>query len=323
MKEEVAVEKDKISVIVVLYNAEMALKRCVDSIICQSYKNLEILLVDDGSVDRSPSICDEYKDKDSRVKVIHQKNAGVSQARNKGVECATGEWILWVDSDDYIDAKLCEKVHTAAVKYDADMVVFGFSKFYDDGKIENCYGEGTSRLIDVAEAMRQLSNQNIGNFPWNRFYKKELFDGIRYPNGRVYEDIATTYRLIDKAARIFFLDNSLYFYYQANSSITHTINRKNITDEFEQRYEQYNYLMQHNYDAARLVKEELLADALQYCIYSPYAPENPIYIKASTVIKKSKGTKLIFGKTYKILYWVYRTSIPLFNMICVLFRKRL
>lgn len=316
-------ERDKISVIVPVFNTEAVMNRCVDSIINQSYTNLEIILIDDGSSDNSPSICDEYKRKDSRVKAIHQNNSGLAQARNKGIECSTGKWILWVDSDDYIDAKLCEKVHSTAVKYQVDIVVFGFSKFYDDGQIESISNKEKSRLIDVSEAMKQLSDKKIGNFTWNRFYKKELFDGIRYPEGRAYEDIGTTYRLIDKAKAIYFLNSNLYFYYQANNSITHTISQRNITDEFEQRFEQYIYLLKHNYDAAKAVKEELLADALQYCIYSPYEPENPTYRRASLVIKKSKDTKLIFGGTYIIMYWLYRISVPIFNFICVLFKKRL
>ena len=323
VKEEEMVEKDKISVIVPLFNAETFLNRCVDSIINQTYENLEIILVDDGSTDNSPNICDEYKLKDARVKVVHQKNSGVSYARNTGIKCATGKWILWVDSDDYIDPKLCEKVYSTAIKYCADIVVFGFLKFYDDGKVEKVNGEEESRLIDISEAMRQLSDKKIGNFPWNRFYKKELFDGIKYPNGRVFEDIGTTYRLIDKANTMYFLDSNLYYYYQANNSITHTISQKNITDEFEQRYEQYNYLLKQKYDAVKLVKEELLADALQYCIYSPYEPENQTYKNASVVIKQSKGMKLIFGGTYRIMYWIYRVSIPIFNLICILCKKRL
>lgn len=320
--EDVTMETGKISVIVPIYNAETSLKRCVNSIINQSYTNIEIILVDDGSTDDSANICDEYAHKDPRIRVLHQINSGLAGARNAGLDSATGEWILWVDSDDYIDVELCETVYLSAIKYNADIVVFGFSKFYDNGEIESFSFEEKSRLLSVSEAMKQLSDKRIGNFSWNRFFKKTLFDSIRYEEGKVYEDIGTTYRLIDKASTIFFLAKPLYYYYQSNASITHTISLKNIADKFEQRNQQYSFLKKYYDDAAKLVKEELLADALQYCIYAPYDPESYTYKKASSVIKNSRGVRLIFGGTYKIMYWLYRISVPIFNLICVLSKKR-
>lgn len=273
--------KDKISIIMPAYKVEDTIARCIQSIINQTYSNLEIILVEDGSPDRCPEICDEYMRNDARIKVIHQKNGGLSKARNVGLSNATGDWILFVDSDDYIDYELCEKVHDCAVKNKADIVMFGFTKFKDGEQIKCSVVESVSRLLNKDEAMGLLSDPNIGNFSWNKFYKRSLFNDIKYPEGRVYEDLATTYKVIDRASQICLLETKLYYYYQSDNSITHTITKKHVTDEFEQRFEQYNFLIEHNYEAAKLVREELFADALQYCIYCPYEPSNPTYANAS------------------------------------------
>lgn len=232
--------KDKISIIMPAYKVEDTIARCIQSIINQTYSNLEIILVEDGSPDRCPEICDEYMRNDARIKVIHQKNGGLSKARNVGLSNATGDWILFVDSDDYIDYELCEKVHDCAVKNKADIVMFGFTKFKDGEQIKCSVVESVSRLLNKDEAMGLLSDPNIGNFSWNKFYKRSLFNDIKYPEGRVYEDLATTYKVIDRASQICLLETKLYYYYQSDNSITHTITKKHVTDEFEQRFEQYN-----------------------------------------------------------------------------------
>lgn len=314
---------EKVSVIVPVYKVEKTLERCVNSIINQTYSELEIILVDDGSPDCCPQICDEYAKKDSRIKVIHQQNGGLSHARNTGIACATGQWILLVDSDDCIDKELCSEVYSCAREKQSDLVIFSFCKFSDGESRVNAVKKGTRSLLSNNEAMSLLSNQKIGNFAWNKFYKKELFGNIKYPDRRYYEDIGTTYRLIDKATKVSLLDSELYYYYQSDDSITHTITKKHVTDEFEQRLDQYNFLIEHNYEAAKLVREELLADALQYCIYCPYEPSNPTYMNASKVILNSKNVKQIFGGTYKVMYQIYRISIPIFNFVCWLFKKRL
>lgn len=130
-------QEDLISVIVPVYKVEKYLHRCVDSIINQTYKNLEIILVDDGSPDNCPKICDEYAQKDQRIKVIHKKNAGISEARNAGLEIAQGEFVAFVDSDDYIDSTMYEKMLLLAQKEKNDLVLCGFKKVSEDGKIEN------------------------------------------------------------------------------------------------------------------------------------------------------------------------------------------
>lgn len=314
---------EKISVIVPVFNAEKTLERCVNSIINQTYSKFEIILVDDGSLDNSPQICDEYAKKDSRIKVIHQENGGVSKARNVGLSNATGEWILFVDSDDLIDCELCEKVYDCAIEKKSDIVMFGFSKFREGEQIKSNFDDSVCRLLNKDEAMGLLSDPNIGNYSWNKLFKRNLFKGVYYPEGRVYEDLATTYKIVDRASNVCLLETKLYYYYQSDDSITHTITKKHVTDEFEQRFEQYNFLIEHNYEAAKFVREELLADALQYCIYCPYEPSNSTYANASNVILGSKKVKQIFGGTYKIMYRIYLISIPLFNFVCCLLKKRL
>lgn len=316
-------EKNKISVIVPAYKVEDTIECCLQSIINQTYSNLEIIIVEDGSPDRCPEICDEYMRKDSRIKVIHQKNGGVAKARNVGLLNATGEWILFVDGDDCIDCELCKKVYDCATESESDLVMFELSKFNDGEQKKNSIDDRGWRLLKKDDAMKLLSDPNIGNYSCNKFYKRSLFKGIEYPDGRVYEDLATTYKIVDRALSICLLEAKLYYYYQSDDSITHTLTKKYVTDEFEQRFEQYNFLIAHNYEAAKFVREELLADALQYCIYCPYEPSDPTYANASNVILGSKKVRQIFGWTYKIMYHIYIISIPLFNFLCCLFKKRL
>lgn len=210
-----------ITIVVPVYKVEQYLKKCVDSIINQSYRHLEILLVDDGSPDNSGEICDEYARKDKRVRVIHKKNGGLSDARNTALEIATGDYVMFVDSDDWIDANACEKLAEIISEKNADIVVFGYYKIYESGKSKRATTDNP-RLISSSEGIRFMITfeDKVGNFACNKIYSKSLFDGVRFPVGKLYEDQGTTYKLFHKAERIYLSDLPLYFYLQRSSSIS-------------------------------------------------------------------------------------------------------
>ncbi len=208
-----------ISVIVPVYKVEPYLKKCVDSILAQTYLNLEIILVDDGSPDSCGAICDSYAAQDSRIQVIHKPNGGLSDARNAGLDIATGEYIGFVDSDDYIAPTMYAQLLDGLVSAQADMAV--------------CQGVIVKEGEDAV--FSQTSNQQIlpagtGSFAmiynraftvnaWNKLYHRDLFAGIRYPVGLLYEDLATTYLLTDRAKTVVCLDGKLYAYVQRGGSI--------------------------------------------------------------------------------------------------------
>ena len=215
------VSKDPlISIVIPAYKVEKYLEKCIDSVINQTYTNLEIILVDDGSPDNCPKICDEYAKKDSRIKVIHKENGGLSDARNKGIEIASGEYISFIDSDDYISQNYVEMLYENIKKYDSDIAIGGHKVLYDDGKIINRY-TNEEFCISPKEALNKiLYDDGIDLSAWAKLYKKDLFENIKYPVGRLYEDSATTYKLIDLAKKVSVHSVPIYFYIMRSESIT-------------------------------------------------------------------------------------------------------
>ena len=221
----------KVSVIIPVYKVEKYLKRCVESVVNQTYKNTEIILVNDGSPDNCGVICDEYAKIDSRIKVIHKANGGLSSARNAGLDIASGEYIMFVDSDDWIEEDSLEKLDKYMdMSYDIINFKFRFAK----GKTKNI--ELNDKLKDSYECdllsyIDKLFLGELDFFIWNKLYKKNLFDKVRFPEGRNYEDLATIYKLYFKAKNIIVTDYTLYYYWLGNSnSITSNSTIKNMTD---------------------------------------------------------------------------------------------
>ena len=203
-----------ISVIVPVYKVEPYLRKCVDSIINQTYTNLEIILVDDGSPDNCGAICDEYAAKDSRIKVIHKKNGGLSDARNAGMEIMTGEYVAFVDSDDWIEPQMYQRLYELIEFYHADMAFGGVADdvLQDDTvhtvKTSN-YGD-TPLEEDKISAMRRYFHGSWA--AWDKLYRAELFDGIRYPVGEINEDEAIVLHLLDRCNRVCFTNEVFYHY---------------------------------------------------------------------------------------------------------------
>ena len=224
-----------ISVIVPIYKVEKYLRKCIDSIITQTYKNLEIFLVDDGSPDNCGAICDEYARKDERIKVIHKENGGLSSARNAALDVATGDFIMFVDSDDWVEPEFCEKALYTAIRNNVQIVAFGYNNVYTrDGKIQK-RATDKPRIVPSTEAIRHLilKDEVIFNFAWNKIYKRTLFDEIRYPVGMTYEDNAVTYLVIHYADNIFVSNDILYNYVRRKESISGVWNKpQSIVDRF-------------------------------------------------------------------------------------------
>lgn len=220
-----------ISVIVPIYNVEAYLGRCVDSLLCQTYRNLEIILVDDGSPDGCPAICDAYAAKEKRVRVIHQKNAGLSGARNAGIEAAAGEYLAFVDSDDYVAADFLHTLYELLAATGCAISQCGFA--YVQGEPLKSQKSRDYRVYRGESLMEQLygPEEEATRFvvAWNKLYRRELFEKIRYPLGRIHEDEATTYRLFHEGKKLAYTDRALYGYYTDHAgSITSVFSRKRL-----------------------------------------------------------------------------------------------
>lgn len=206
-----------ISVVIPIYNVEQYILRCVDSVLNQTYQNLEIILVDDGSPDNCPKICDEYAVKDNRVRVIHKQNGGLSSARNAGIDVAEGEYITFIDSDDYVTPDYVETLYNAICEDKTDLAIGSHRAVYDNGTVIDRSNNRRCTLSSQDALKCVLYDDGIDVSAWAKLYKTELFSDIRYPEGRLYEDAATTYKLIDKANRVS-LDSKVIYNYMIRSN---------------------------------------------------------------------------------------------------------
>lgn len=216
-------ENPLITVIIPVYNIQEYITRCVQSICSQQYTHLEIILVDDGSTDDSGRICDALAEDDSRINVIHKKNGGLSDARNVALDVAKGDYIVLVDGDDFVSKYYVSNLMRAISVETADMAVSWFenvlegtspktkAKAVDDGEIE---------LLSSSECVRKMLYQDgVETSAWGKLYKKELFNELRYPKGKLYEDILVTYETIHRCKKIAFIKNVDYYYFQRKTSI--------------------------------------------------------------------------------------------------------
>ncbi len=215
-----------ISIIIPVYKIEKFIDKCIKSIISQTYRNLEIILVDDGSPDKCPSICDKYAKIDNRIKVIHKPNGGLSDARNAGIDICKGDYIGFVDGDDYISENMYEHLLDHCIKCNADMSICGIYAIDEDYSNLSIYNPMIYKetILSNIQALNHLLLTFDVNFEvaWNKLYKRNLFfnkDNIRYPYGKLHEDTYTTYKLLYYANNIAVFNEPLYYYVQRNGSI--------------------------------------------------------------------------------------------------------
>ena len=298
-----------VSIIVPVYNVEQYLKRCVESILLQTHKDIEVILVDDGSKDASGAICDRYGESDIRVKVIHKSNGGLSSARNEGLKIATGSFIAFVDSDDYISSTMIEHLLNDINKYDADISTIGYCLF-DDSNKPNANISERIEVFDKITAIKLLfSKEKFCNFAWNKLYKKELFDNIWFPVGRKMEDLGTTYLLFDKCRVITYNASSEYFYYQREDSILHKVDSSFYRDEMYLTFERYQFIKEKYGDIPENVNF-FLTNVFR-CIY--YIKDNKAFSNAImnevTAIYRSGYAFLPFKRKVKLFFFLYLPSL--------------
>ena len=229
-----------ISVVVPVYNVEEYLNRCIDSIINQTYKNIEIILVDDGSKDKSGDICDEYAKKDRRVKVFHKKNGGLSDARNYGIKKATGYYISFVDSDDWLEKDIYEKCMNINKDYDADIINFAIQMNHSDGKYYNQSIKEEKVLYDNDGLIYLNSFRNLDISACNKIFKISLFSDIIFPFGKLCEDCYIMFKLFHKAKTVLVVPFIGYHYFKRKGGLT--LNNNINLDYLYAYEEQMNYI---------------------------------------------------------------------------------
>lgn len=232
-----------VSVVVPIYNVEPYLHACVDSILNQTYQNIEIVLVDDGSPDNCPAICDEYASQYERVTAIHQRNGGLSIARNNGLAVSRGEYVTFVDSDDWIAPTLVERCVKLMISNSADVCSVSFMKVYQDHTEKNACLAFNPECYTSKEALScYLFNTSMTVCVWGKVWRRSLWSTVKCPVGKLHEDQYTTYRLLDRATNVVFDPEPLYFYRQRFESIGHSSFSKRSYDLLAGVDTQYNYI---------------------------------------------------------------------------------
>ena len=253
-----------ISIIVPIYNIAEYASECIQSLINQTYKNIEIILVDDGSTDHSPAICDEFAEQDERIKVIHKRNGGLSDARNAGLDVATGEYIGFVDGDDWVDEDMYETLYHLIYEHQADIsICTHYTELPNRTKVK--YKSKKTKIFSSQKAIATLiEDKIIQNYIWEKLFKRELFTELRFPVGWSFEDIALCYKIFHKARKIVLLQTPKYHYRTRPGSITNSTRNplkenKYINDAFE---------IAHTYDYLRNWEIGVAATLRRFFVYN-------------------------------------------------------
>ena len=312
----------KVSVIVPVYQVEEYIVHCLESLSAQAMKNVEFIIVIDGSTDGSAAICEKYAHKDSRFRIFTKQHGGLSSARNYGIDRAKGEYIMFVDSDDRVRPDFCLTAYNCAVNNNSDLVIFCYQR------VNSAYDSSCVRRTDIVEGHKtwqeavELILGDVGVYAWNKIYKRTLFEGIRYPESRFFEDQPVTWRLIHKASNVYFTNEVLYFYLLRKDSITHQLTYEAIKDLFEMKMLFYDGLIEKGYASERL-SASIANVALIYAMYVKAMPNDSNGLRAHEILNSYKKIPKGLRWKYKVMMFLFKKSKHLFNFCCGLMGKRI
>ena len=264
-------EQPLISVIVPVYKVEQYLEKCVTSILTQTYRNLEIILVDDGSPDSCPEMCDAIAHRDARVRVIHKKNGGISAARNTGLDAAQGEYITFVDSDDSLTPTACESMLARLTATGASICVGGFLWEDQDGILTEDHFSTTLQddILPQAEAVRRITEITPSCFftVWGKLYRREIFQKLRFAEDRIHEDVFIMHQVYCASPEIATSSVPVYHYFQRSDSITQSkYHSKRLEDSAQAYWERYLFLKARGYDAYAVHALRLCCDTIMHAL---------------------------------------------------------
>ena len=288
-------KENLISVIVPVYKVEKYLKKCVDSIINQTYRNLEIILVDDGSPDSCPQMCDEYLKIDSRIKVIHQENGGLSAARNAGIRISNGEYIGFVDSDDYIVPTMYEILFNNIVEKNSDLAICNYKFVDEDGLPIHQQTESpiNDEILTGYETLEKLNENGWWYYitAWNKLYKRNIFDKIKFPEGKLHEDVFVAHEIFARCEKVVTMQEILYLYVQRQDSIMSGLKSIKHLDEAEAIASRCFFYEKNNLN-------ELIPDSLKILYRSYNLYRYDVNIDNMSDKSRLKEIDKLFKKTY-------------------------
>lgn len=302
-----------ISIIVPVYNVEKYLDRCVKSILAQTFKDFELILVDDGSLDRSGEMCDEYARSDSRIKVIHKENGGLSSARNAGIDIASGEFLGFVDSDDYIANDMYEMLYDNLIRENADMSICCKYDCYNDKPLKinkECYS-----VFNTEEALRSICKGEFGVSACDKLYKRKLFEKIRYPVTKTSEDAFVIINLFLKCEIIVMTTKQKYYWYHRENSISGGRSVKNCLDTIEAHKKNYDLICLH-YPNLRDLAAQRVWFSYFYALDGLLLNNNDKYID-----KENEIIKLLRNHAFKIIFKSHFTFKRKISMAVLMFSK--
>ena len=304
-----------ISVIVPIYKVEAYLDRCVQSITAQTYKNLEIILVDDGSPDGCGAICDGWAEKDSRVRVIHKENGGLSDARNAGLAVASGSLIAFIDSDDTVDPRFLEAMYSAMTAAGAEAAECSISHVDENGRVLRVEPVAPEDRMDRPEALRRLVMEDgIYTTAWNKLYRRSLLDGLTFPVGKLNEDEFWTYRVYDRISTLAVVRDPLYNYLHRGSSIIGAGYNIRRLDGLEGRFQRMEYLQKYE-SLAPLARQQVLLHSLWHyqaatrCLRGQEREKALAYISGLVArIAPVPRARMTLGLKYRLWLRLYRAA---------------
>ena len=242
----------KISVIIPVFNVEQYVNKCLESIVSQSYPNLEIIIIDDGSTDNSRYICKKHSKRDKRIKLIYQKNVGLSGARNRGIDIAKGEFLSFIDSDDWIESDMISTLYKINLEYESDISVCNFRRIYEEdivnlNSVTIAQKNSDIVVLEETKKIEALLNNDylVGNMVWNKLFKRHLFSKVRFPVGKIYEDTYVLHELYDCANKIAVSNEIKYNYCQRIGSISRRSFNIEMVDYIDGCIERHKYISEH------------------------------------------------------------------------------
>lgn len=315
-----------ISVIVPAYNVEKYIRKCLDSVCGQTYRNLEIIVVDDGSADGTGAICDEFAARDGRVRVLHLENCGVGAARNRGFDCATGELIGFVDSDDWAEPDMFETLCNVLVDNDVDISICSYFRERKSGTKPQS-DDGKVFSLTSKQALSELiTDKTYKNYLWNKLFRRSLFDGIRFPENTHYEDVAVVYRLFAKAQAFKCVNRPLYHHVYRTGSIVRPCfyDAESFFQFFLVLAERSRFMRSYDRDVWKLTQDSIAHKGIQLIersfLDAASSERNPYIVE--TCLKELSAVDTRYVRPhYRLQRWLVMRRLPLYRRLYLAFRS--
>ena len=295
-------ETKKVSIVVPVYNVEKYLQSCIDSLVSQTYLNLEIILVDDASTDNCPAICDEAARKDGRIKVIHKNNGGAASARNAGLNIVTGDYVCFVDSDDYVENKYIQRLVNVLEQENADAAVCGFWYLYRD-HLEKKGFSGIHTVMNQTDYLQRFLTDWTCGLIWNKIFRKETLKDVRFTEGHKIDDEFFTYKVIMNCKRVVLFEDPLYYYRMRATSVmsaSSTYEERLLLDKIEYTQERFENVINRYPQLTQAYLEDLANSLIRFKRQSTYF--SVAYSEVKKLIVKYQKRILVSNLNLKLKY---------------------